>query len=93
MIFYRRPNVLISVILLICQQYHLCASNQLNKISFTRTNSIHFSYYCFGVEVTQYSVIFNIQIIGAYDWSGNNAIIPELWMLPHFLPIHPGIIY
>ncbi|XP_022684079.1 achilleol B synthase isoform X3 [Setaria italica] len=31
-----------------------------------------------------------LSIIGAYDWSGNNAIIPELWMLPHFLPIHPG---
>jgi len=30
------------------------------------------------------------QIIGVYDWSGNNAIIPELWMLPHFLPVHPG---
>uniref|UniRef100_A0A0E0MER0 Terpene cyclase/mutase family member n=1 Tax=Oryza punctata TaxID=4537 RepID=A0A0E0MER0_ORYPU len=29
-------------------------------------------------------------IIGVYDWSGNNPIIPELWMLPHFLPIHPG---
>ncbi|CAL5035220.1 unnamed protein product [Urochloa decumbens] len=31
-----------------------------------------------------------LSVIGAYDWSGNNAIIPELWMLPHFLPIHPG---
>ncbi|TVU06546.1 hypothetical protein EJB05_49767, partial [Eragrostis curvula] len=31
-----------------------------------------------------------LSIIGVYDWSGNNPIIPELWMLPHFLPIHPG---
>ncbi|XP_025823340.1 achilleol B synthase-like isoform X3 [Panicum hallii] len=31
-----------------------------------------------------------LSVIGAYDWSGNHAIIPELWMLPHFLPIHPG---
>ncbi|KAG0548690.1 hypothetical protein BDA96_01G188600 [Sorghum bicolor] len=31
-----------------------------------------------------------LSVVGAYDWSGNNAIIPELWMLPHFLPIHPG---
>lgn len=30
------------------------------------------------------------QIIGAYDWSGNNAITPELWMVPYALPIHPG---
>uniref|UniRef100_A0A0D9XRJ6 Terpene cyclase/mutase family member n=1 Tax=Leersia perrieri TaxID=77586 RepID=A0A0D9XRJ6_9ORYZ len=31
-----------------------------------------------------------LSVIGVYDWSGNNPIIPELWMLPHFLPIHPG---
>ncbi|KAL6638712.1 hypothetical protein ACP70R_023571 [Stipagrostis hirtigluma subsp. patula] len=31
-----------------------------------------------------------LSVIGVYDWSGNNAIVPELWMLPHFLPIHPG---
>lgn len=29
-------------------------------------------------------------IIGIYDWSGNNPIIPELWMVPDFLPVHPG---
>jgi len=28
--------------------------------------------------------------MGLYDWSGNNPIIPELWLVPHFLPIHPG---
>ncbi|KAB8114963.1 hypothetical protein EE612_054806, partial [Oryza sativa] len=31
-----------------------------------------------------------LSVIGVYDWSGNNPIIPELWLLPHFLPIHPG---
>uniref|UniRef100_A0A0D3G4V5 Terpene cyclase/mutase family member n=1 Tax=Oryza barthii TaxID=65489 RepID=A0A0D3G4V5_9ORYZ len=31
-----------------------------------------------------------LSVIGLYDWSGNNAIIPELWLVPHFLPIHPG---
>lgn len=31
-----------------------------------------------------------LSVIGVYDWSGNNPIIPELWMVPHFLPIHPG---
>uniref|UniRef100_A0A0E0HR28 Terpene cyclase/mutase family member n=1 Tax=Oryza nivara TaxID=4536 RepID=A0A0E0HR28_ORYNI len=30
-----------------------------------------------------------LSVIGLYDWSGNNAIIPELWLVPHFLPIHP----
>ncbi|KAM3373089.1 hypothetical protein ACQJBY_019811 [Aegilops geniculata] len=31
-----------------------------------------------------------LSIIGVYDWSGNNPIIPELWLVPDFLPIHPG---
>lgn len=44
------------------------------------------------VQLMQSGVVFNIKVIGAYDWSGNHAIIPELWMLPHFLPIHPGMI-
>ncbi|KAL6875627.1 hypothetical protein ACP4OV_013140 [Aristida adscensionis] len=31
-----------------------------------------------------------LSVIGAYDWSGNKAIMPELWMVPHVLPIHPA---
>ncbi|CAN6176882.1 unnamed protein product [Urochloa humidicola] len=31
-----------------------------------------------------------LSIIGAYDWLGNNPVIPELWMVPYALPIHPG---
>ncbi|PNT75939.1 hypothetical protein BRADI_1g42000v3 [Brachypodium distachyon] len=31
-----------------------------------------------------------LSVIGLYEWSGNNAIVPELWLVPHFLPIHPG---
>ncbi|KAL6602776.1 hypothetical protein ACP70R_043137 [Stipagrostis hirtigluma subsp. patula] len=31
-----------------------------------------------------------LSVIGLYDWSGNNAIIPELWLVPYFLPFHPG---
>ncbi|KAF8772147.1 hypothetical protein HU200_006145 [Digitaria exilis] len=31
-----------------------------------------------------------LSIIGAYDWLGNNPIIPELWMVPYALPTHPG---
>ncbi|KAL6644329.1 hypothetical protein ACP70R_015937 [Stipagrostis hirtigluma subsp. patula] len=31
-----------------------------------------------------------LSVIGVYDWSGNNPVIPELWLLPRFLPIHPG---
>uniref|UniRef100_M8BBH7 Terpene cyclase/mutase family member n=1 Tax=Aegilops tauschii TaxID=37682 RepID=M8BBH7_AEGTA len=29
-------------------------------------------------------------VLGVYDWSGNNPLPPELWMMPYFLPIHPG---
>ncbi|RCV23074.1 hypothetical protein SETIT_4G270200v2 [Setaria italica] len=31
-----------------------------------------------------------LSIIGAYDWSGNVPVIPELWLVPYCLPIHPG---
>ncbi|KAF7092467.1 hypothetical protein CFC21_094949 [Triticum aestivum] len=31
-----------------------------------------------------------LSVVGLYEWSGNNLIIPELWLVPHFLPIHPG---
>ncbi|OEL33553.1 Achilleol B synthase, partial [Dichanthelium oligosanthes] len=33
-----------------------------------------------------------LSIIGAYDWSGNNPVIPELWLVPYFLPIHPDFL-
>ncbi|KAM0855790.1 hypothetical protein ACQ4PT_049564 [Festuca glaucescens] len=35
-------------------------------------------------------LLLRLQILGIYDWSGNNPIIPELWLVPYFLPIHPG---
>ncbi|KAF8690424.1 hypothetical protein HU200_040776 [Digitaria exilis] len=41
------------------------------------------------VAIPQWGMIW-LSIIGLYDWSGNNPIIPELWLVPHFLPIHPG---
>lgn len=31
-----------------------------------------------------------LSILGVYDWSGNNPIFPELWLVPQFLPFHPG---
>jgi len=32
-----------------------------------------------------------LSVIGVYDWRGNNPVVPELWLVPRFLPIHPGI--
>ncbi|XP_031109629.1 cycloartenol synthase-like isoform X4 [Ipomoea triloba] len=29
-------------------------------------------------------------VLGVYEWSGNNPVPPELWLLPYILPIHPG---
>ncbi|OZJ06194.1 hypothetical protein BZG36_00978 [Bifiguratus adelaidae] len=28
--------------------------------------------------------------MGLYEWEGMNPVPPELWVLPNFLPIHPG---
>uniref|UniRef100_A0A5B7BS55 Terpene cyclase/mutase family member n=2 Tax=Davidia involucrata TaxID=16924 RepID=A0A5B7BS55_DAVIN len=33
---------------------------------------------------------FWLSVLGAYEWSGNNPLPPEIWLLPYFLPIHPG---
>ncbi|KAL2925663.1 Lupeol synthase, partial [Bienertia sinuspersici] len=27
---------------------------------------------------------------GVYEWDGCNPTPPELWLLPKFLPMHPG---
>lgn len=31
-----------------------------------------------------------LSVLGAYEWSGNNPLPPELWLLPYILPLHPG---
>ncbi|PKI37578.1 cycloartenol synthase 2-like isoform X2 [Punica granatum] len=31
-----------------------------------------------------------LSVLGVYEWSGNNPLPPEIWLLPYFLPIHPG---
>ncbi|XP_031109631.1 cycloartenol synthase-like isoform X2 [Ipomoea triloba] len=31
-----------------------------------------------------------LSVLGVYEWSGNNPVPPELWLLPYILPIHPG---
>ncbi|KAL3838960.1 hypothetical protein ACJIZ3_023551 [Penstemon smallii] len=33
---------------------------------------------------------FWLSVLGVYEWSGNNPLPPELWLLPYFLPMHPG---
>ncbi|XP_028069188.1 cycloartenol synthase 2-like isoform X1 [Camellia sinensis] len=33
---------------------------------------------------------FWFSVLGVYEWSGNNPLPPEIWLLPYFLPIHPG---
>lgn len=33
---------------------------------------------------------FWLSILGLFDWSGNNPLPPEIWLLPYALPIHPG---
>ncbi|KAK1566469.1 hypothetical protein Q3G72_000322 [Acer saccharum] len=31
-----------------------------------------------------------LSVLGAFEWSGNNPLPPEIWLLPYLLPIHPG---
>ncbi|KVH92256.1 Terpene synthase, conserved site-containing protein [Cynara cardunculus var. scolymus] len=33
---------------------------------------------------------FWLSVLGAFEWSGNNPMPPEMWILPYFLPVHPG---
>ncbi|MFT4681122.1 MAG: hypothetical protein ACI9YU_000959, partial [Flavobacteriales bacterium] len=33
---------------------------------------------------------FYLSILGLYDWSGNDSLFPELWILPKWLPMHPS---
>ncbi|KMT11522.1 hypothetical protein BVRB_5g108410 [Beta vulgaris subsp. vulgaris] len=31
-----------------------------------------------------------LSVLGVFEWTGNNPMPPELWLLPYILPIHPG---
>ncbi|CAG8599931.1 10488_t:CDS:10 [Paraglomus occultum] len=31
-----------------------------------------------------------LAVLNCYDWDGLNPIMPELWLLPYWLPFHPG---
>ena len=33
---------------------------------------------------------FWLALLGLYDWRGVNAILPELWCLPRWIPLHPA---
>ncbi|KAL0338800.1 UNVERIFIED_CONTAM: Cycloartenol Synthase [Sesamum angustifolium] len=39
-------------------------------------------------EICRY--LYNHQVLGAFEWSGNNPLPPEIWLLPYILPFHPG---
>lgn len=33
---------------------------------------------------------FWLAVLGVYEWEGMNPIPPEFWLLPYWLPLHPG---
>ena len=33
---------------------------------------------------------FWLAILNLYDWKGLNAVLPELWILPNWIPLHPS---
>lgn len=36
---------------------------------------------------------FWLALIGLYDWNGVNPVLPEVWTLPRWIPIHPANYY
>ena len=60
------------------------------QLSATAEFSVHLS--CYSVVHFLYLLIFTLwwQILGVFEWSGNNPVQPEIWMLPYILPTHPG---
>ncbi|PON81356.1 Squalene cyclase, N-terminal [Trema orientale] len=34
-----------------------------------------------------------LSVLGVFEWSGNNPLPPEIWLLPYLLPVHPGSLY
>nr|GMC93936.1 Beta-amyrin synthase [Ipomoea batatas] len=34
-----------------------------------------------------------LSILGVFDWTGSNPMPPEFWLLPSFLPMHPGRVF
>lgn len=33
---------------------------------------------------------FYLSVLNVYNWNGNDALLPELWKLPKWVPFHPG---
>jgi squalene cyclase len=33
---------------------------------------------------------FYLSVLNVYEWEGNDALLPELWKLPKWVPFHPG---
>ncbi|XP_047321404.1 cycloartenol Synthase [Impatiens glandulifera] len=31
-----------------------------------------------------------LSVLGVFEWSGNNPLPPEIWLLPYIVPFHPG---
>nr|DAD46261.1 TPA_asm: hypothetical protein HUJ06_004491 [Nelumbo nucifera] len=34
-------------------------------------------------------VLLRLQVIGLYEWEGNNPMAPEFWLIPSFFPLSP----
>ncbi|OQR92125.1 cycloartenol synthase [Achlya hypogyna] len=33
---------------------------------------------------------FYLSVLNVYDWAGHDSVPPEMWLLPHWFPFHPG---
>lgn len=43
-----------------------------------------------GVVMTSSWAKFYLCLLGAMDWDAHNSVPPEMWLLPNFVPFHPG---
>lgn len=33
---------------------------------------------------------FYLSVLGCYEWEGCNSLLPEMWLMPRWLPVHPS---
>ena len=52
----------------------------------------HIKYFCYLIY-SFFCLDLWLKVLGAFEWSGNNPLPPEIWLLPYILPIHPGALY
>ena len=43
-----------------------------------------------GALMTSSWAKFYLCLLGVMEWEGHNVVPPEMWLLPNWIPFHPG---